>query len=130
MVFLEEDEHESSNSSENDTKNFEDDTLVGLDEESIDKNNYVSCNEDDVCPRYNLKDKTNIRKPAKFEDYHASFLSVMEKEEPKTYDEAISSNESGERKKAIEAEIKVLEENETWVFVKKPKDSKAIECLT
>lgn len=83
-------------SSENNTGNSEGHTLVDRDEENIDDNNYVSCNEDDVGPRYNLRDKTNIRKPAKLEYYHTSCVSIIENEEPKTYDEAILSDESSE----------------------------------
>ncbi|KMQ86579.1 gag-pol polyprotein [Lasius niger] len=154
-ICLEEGEYENR-STKIDIENAEEDTSTDQDEESKGENDYVSCNEDDVSrneddvsrneddascnkddvlcneentrPKYNLRDKNNIKRPAKFEDYHISFLSIMEQGEPKTYGEAISSNESSEWRKAIEAEVKALEDNKTWMCAKKPKNNKVIEC--
>jgi len=103
------------------TKKIKARMTVSCNEDDVSHNeDDASCNEDDVLsneentrPKYNLRDKNNIKRPAKFEDYHMSFLSIMEQGEPKTYGEAISSNESSKWRKAIEAEVKVLEENKT-----------------
>ncbi|KFM56508.1 Copia protein, partial [Stegodyphus mimosarum] len=49
-------------------------------------------------------------------------------ENPSTYFEALSSNESDLWLEAMKEEIKALHENETWELVERPKGSKVINC--
>ena len=56
-------------------------------------------------------------------------LSVAEEivdMEPKTYQEAINSNEADQWVKAIQEEMDSLRKNETWELVTKPKDRKVV----
>ena len=46
--------------------------------------------------------------------------------EPKTYQEAINSNEADQWVKAIQEEMDSLRKNETWELVTKPKDRKVV----
>ncbi|RVW60778.1 Retrovirus-related Pol polyprotein from transposon TNT 1-94 [Vitis vinifera] len=57
-------------------------------------------------------------------------LSVAEEivdMEPKTYQEAINSNEADQWVKAIQKEMDSLRKNETWELVTKPKDQKVVK---
>lgn len=88
---------------------------------------YGSCEEDiEQAPSYNLRDRNKLKKPSKYEDFEVGFMSIAEEDEPQTYSEAISSEDSEMWKKAIEAEMKALEENGTWVIVKKPSNCEYI----
>lgn len=79
------------------------------DQPSSSDNNELS-NTRQAC-EYNLREKVN--KPVRLQDYHTSFISMID-DEPKSYDEAITSNEAVHWKDAISKEIAALEENDTW----------------
>lgn len=48
--------------------------------------------------------------------------------EPKTYNQAIHSEQKNEWIKAMRNEMKLLKENETWELVELPKDRRTISC--
>ena len=54
-------------------------------------------------------------------------LSAIE-DEPKSYHEALNSNESYQWKKAMDEEINSLKQNNTWVLVDPPQNCKVIGC--
>lgn len=76
----------------------------------------------------------NRRRPSYLDDYELDpdtvLLALCSDEDPKTYEEAMQSNESSKWKEAMDNEIKALEENETWSNVKSDSGDvkKVIQC--
>lgn len=64
--------------------------------------------------------------PPKFNDYEV-YVNYCNIQIPNTYEEAIQSNNSKKWNKAMNDEIKSLEENKTWKIVNKPEDKKIVE---
>lgn len=64
--------------------------------------------------------------PKHFEDFEMYHANMKEDFEPSTYMEAITCKESKEWKKAMDAELNAIEENETWELTALPKGRKAI----
>jgi len=61
-----------------------------------------------------LRDRETLKKPKHLEDYVAlAAVFLAEHREPETYDEAVSSIESEEWKRAMQEEIRSLQENNT-----------------
>ncbi|XP_043470934.1 uncharacterized protein LOC122504102 [Leptopilina heterotoma] len=115
---INEDENNGSVISE---ENFE---SVGSDDLQPEEN---SDNErDEQHPRRSGREK---RRPAWTNDYamdcDTSFFTITES--PTTYEEAVSSENADKWKEAIDKELKVLHENNTWTIVQKPNDKKIIE---
>lgn len=72
---------------------------------------------------------TRVRKqPDRPEQFHPKdfIMSVIENEDPLTYQQAISGEMSQEWKQAMDEEIQALQENGTWTLVTLPKGRKAI----
>lgn len=65
------------------------------------------------------------RKPIWTKDYEMSFYTATE--EPVTYEDAVKGKNAEEWKKAIDSELCVLHENNTWSEVPWPSDKKVIE---
>lgn len=57
-----------------------------------------------------------------------SVAKDIEAQDPITYNEAISSNESAEWIAAMSEEIESLHKNQTWELVKRPKRQKLVGC--
>ena len=79
-----------------------------------------------------LTDEVTLPRPKrnrKAPQYYGEWANISETiKEPKTYKEAIESNESDEWKSAMEEEIKSLEENQVWTLTQLPDDRKTIGC--
>ncbi|KAH9679108.1 reverse transcriptase Ty1/copia-type domain-containing protein [Citrus sinensis] len=60
--------------------------------------------------------------------YTLSAAHEINDNEPKTYQEAITSKNSLEWKRAMDEEVESLMKNETWKLIKKPEKKKAISC--
>ena len=75
-----------------------------------------------------------IKPPRKYgeDDLVAYALSVADNiessEEPSTYEEAISSSDSGKWMISMKKEIESLHKHETWDMVRLPKGKKVIRC--
>lgn len=67
-----------------------------------------------------------MKKPPAYEDYEMNFMSLIE-DEPQTFTEAMSGRESKMWKKAMKIEMEALEENDTWVVMKKPDKCELID---
>ncbi|XP_052748161.1 uncharacterized protein LOC113520884 [Galleria mellonella] len=72
------------------------------------------------------KQKRQIKKPLWWNDYETSFLCVIE--EPKSYEEAVSSSYSEKWQDAMNKELQVLNENNTWTEVPVPIGKNVIDC--
>ena len=93
-----------------------------------------------------LRDRSTLKKPEHLDDYvmitedlvngseHLDgYVMIAEDladktEYPETFEEAVSSKNHTEWKKAMNSEIASLEENRTWDLVNLPQDAKAIPC--
>lgn len=72
--------------------------------------------------KYGLRDRVTIKTPSR---YTACLVSYVE---PKTYTEAMQSEDSIKWKFAINEELKAHEKNETWELTPLPANKKAIGC--
>lgn len=70
--------------------------------------------------RYNLRDRSSLKKTEKYEACLTMF------NEPKSFQEAISGENSKEWKSAIQEELDAHSKNETWTIIKKPHDCEPI----
>jgi transposase InsO family protein len=75
--------------------------------------------------------RREIREPTRMGDYHSfavlSYQDLVFKE-PKSYEEALSCQQSKEWLCAMEEEMKSLVKNDTWKLVPKPKDKSLVGC--
>ena len=79
--------------------------------------------EEEVCHQQNEEDRRyplRDRKPKQFPNHVTYVAETFQTMEPNTYDEAMSSTESKNWKKAIDEEIHSFEENQAWILVDKP----------
>ncbi|KAH9681219.1 hypothetical protein KPL71_026889 [Citrus sinensis] len=60
--------------------------------------------------------------------YALSTAQEINDDEPKTYQEAITSNNNLEWKRAMDEEVESLMKNEAWKLIKKPEKKKAASC--
>lgn len=76
-----------------------------------------------------LRDRSKLNKPAKFNDYVSLAEElVFQVETPTSFHEAMNSEKSSDWKNAMEEEIKSLKENNTWELTSLPNGCKAIPC--
>lgn len=66
-----------------------------------------------------LRPRNELKVPKRFHDHHLSFIAT-EEDTPKSYREAISCEFSEKWKVAMDNELEVLKENNTWTEVRKP----------
>ncbi|KMQ86201.1 integrase core domain protein, partial [Lasius niger] len=96
--------------------------------ESSLNDDYASCEEtEELTKRYELRDRSKLRKPTAYEDYEVNFTSLVEENEPQTYVEAMSGRESEMWKRAMKTEMEALKENDTWTVMKKPEKCELID---
>ena len=72
----------------------------------------------------------NRRPPERYENPY-TFNTIQQAEtatDPKTYEEAIKSNEAKQWKQAMQAEVESLENNDTWTFVDRPRDKNILSA--
>lgn len=68
-----------------------------------------------------MRDRSNLRKPTRYEAH------CVELEEPQSIEEALTGPEAKEWQAAIDEEIAAMEKNNTWKTVDQlPKDHKAV----
>jgi transposase InsO family protein len=119
-------------------------TAIGLGPLSADENSSDSdnCTDDEQQRDYGmhgqgdqcktdrqLRDRSSIKRPAKFEEYIMSAEQIVHHIiEPETYNEAVNCEESAEWTEAMKSEVKSLNENETWTLENLPTGFKAIPC--
>lgn len=76
-----------------------------------------------------LRNRTLLQKPKRFEDHIMEAESyVNENNYPYTYEEAINAKDSTNWKKAMNAEMNWLKESQTWKLTDLPVRAKAIPC--
>lgn len=109
-------------------------TESGSAEEELDEDNVIAApvadatvdeDNDKTLKRsgYGLRHKEQIRKPTRFDGY----VMLAQVNNPKSYKEAIQSEEAEEWKEAMDEEMESLTENGTWELVEKPTDRKIID---
>lgn len=92
-------------------------------EEPIDE--FFDTDEVESVPRYNLRDRSTLHMPSKFEDYAmAVFNNYIP--EPLCYQEATTSDNKDKWLEAMKSELSSLHENNTWTLQELPKGRKAI----
>ena len=70
-----------------------------------------------------LRDRSSIKRP----DYYGPVASYYSVFSPDSYDEAIQDENADLWKEAMEEEINALKENETWILMPKPENTKLID---
>lgn len=111
-------------------KNIEEVITLTLDENSdhqsessVDEQENVNETEADEKPM--KRERRESKRPGWMQDYETSCFA--ETEEPMTFEEPVTSKNSKKWKEAMEKELKVLRENNTWTEVPWPVDKKVIE---
>lgn len=79
----------------------------------------------DETEHYNLRHRSTLHLPSKFEDYVMAVLSDHIPE-PMSYRQATSSNEKDKWLEAMQSEIASLHDNKTWTLEELPKGKRAI----
>lgn len=74
-------------------------------------------------PRYNLRNRNEIRRPEKYNDY----VCITETY-PSNFDDAMKRNDSDEWRKAMQSEMKSLKDLNVWTACDLPKGRKALPC--
>lgn len=69
-----------------------------------------------------------LHNPVDRKENDSSEKQVSEESSPKTYDEAVASNDSGKWKEAMNTEYESLIVNQTWELCEPPKDREIIKC--
>ena len=87
--------------------------------------NYEVSDEDNHEEKSNLRDRSKLKKPARFENY----VLLAKHPEPETYQEAMSSENSHEWLCAMSEEMESLLKNETLELVDLSPEKKAIGSL-
>ncbi|KMQ92977.1 retroelement pol polyprotein [Lasius niger] len=81
--------------------------------------------------RYGLRDRQSLQAPVKFGDYidyiNVEELFIAEYQEPKTFNDAVRSDQAKQWKAAMKEEMDSLKKNETWKIVELPEEAKALE---
>lgn len=75
-----------------------------------------------------LRDRSQLEKPRRFDDYIMDTEAFIYGEDPQTYQEALENPDKENWKKAMDSEINSLKENQTWELTKLPEGVKAIPC--
>lgn len=103
---------------EEESKEKPTDTVIeqSAEEDSIDEHS----DEIQTSNRYELRNRNCLRPPNRFE------ANLVEFEEPLTYEEAMTSDNAREWKEAIDAELRALKKNKTWIVTTLPEGKKAI----
>ncbi|KAK9686268.1 hypothetical protein QE152_g37313 [Popillia japonica] len=129
MVMLDDNDKNEELKMQNDQEN---ETISNLesDESSIESSQYndsdisldSEVNEEIVNTRYNLRRER--KRNTKYDDYEMDVDNVLmiksdDDDEPLCYDDAASSSDWKQWKKAMEEEISALNENDTWFCVQK-----------
>lgn len=121
-VIYEDEEDEEGNSENDDNESRggieedEDGSVLNDHEQTCESSlndDYISCEKsEESLQGYRLRDRSTLRKPKAYENCEWNFMSLVEEDEPLTY-EAVTSNESEMWKKAIKEKIEALKENNT-----------------
>lgn len=91
-----------------------------------DSSNEEGQQEEDRSPStgYGLRNKRDIKIPERYDDF---VMLALHDDEPRTYKEAISSENSGKWKEAMNDEMASLRENDVWELVDLPQGQKVIK---
>lgn len=117
-------EERSSMQSNNDQNEVESSNCPMVEEENIGVSSPENSSEESS---YSLRPRCNLKCPTYLNDYEVGLMSVFDDGEPNTYDEAISCINACHWKEAIKKELKALEDNDTWDYVKRKNDSNIID---
>ncbi|GAB0089493.1 secreted RxLR effector protein 161-like [Sergentomyia squamirostris] len=76
-----------------------------------------------------LRDREVLKKPSYLDDYVMALDSFVNTQViPESYEEAVSSNDSGNWRKAMSSEMQSLKRNQTWELKHLPEGKKALPC--
>lgn len=103
------------------TLDDDDDVFIDADEDTIEVVEPMMAAE----PRYNLRDRSTISRPKKFDDF---VCFVGTENFPETYKEACETDDCAEWQKAMESELKSLKDNDVWTLCELPSNKKALPC--
>ena len=120
--------HADKQVEQNDETDEEDETFCGLESEAestdSDENKTPEpIDEDSVNKPRQLRDRSNLKTPIRYDDY-ALYLSTFQ--EPETYSEAMKSDQRELWQEAMDCEMQSLKDNQTWELVSLPPGRKAI----
>lgn len=93
-------------------------------EQFLDAQEYVEI-ESEVKPRYDLRNRNTLKPPERFKD--CVYLLDSEKF-PETYREAMEREDKDEWFKAMQSEMRSLNENNVWTLCQLPHNRKALPC--
>ena len=102
------------------------DEQVGLNEEVQEMEVPVEPVTENEVQHRRLRSRETIKAPSWLSDYETAFVS--ETDDPTSVEEAMQSKEANEWKKAMQEELKTLQENNTWTVVEKPEERDVVEC--
>lgn len=122
-VIHEESETEDNEVSNNCGKVSEQANEIAPHKQNVLTNDQETCDDPEArrSERYNLRPKVNT--PSRL--IESGYSAIMC--EPRSYDEAINSNEVRQWKRAMDEEYKSLLKNCTWELVEAPEDQKVID---
>ena len=88
---------------------------------------------DNYMPARDHVRRQNVRPPSRYEDtnlvaYALAVADEIEKDEPKSFKEAMRSKDRKFWSNAADDEIDSLKRNHTWDLIEKPKDQKTVGC--
>jgi len=82
-------------------------------------------NEEGDIPTNTTRSGRRVRRPQKLNDYETGFIISLDNE-PTSYAEAMRKEDADKWKEAINNELSLLNENNTWTISKLPEGKKAI----
>ncbi|GJQ87488.1 hypothetical protein Trydic_g12484, partial [Trypoxylus dichotomus] len=118
-------EEEQPNKQTNDVnvENGDDEPQSTVDIEEGDDNN-INVDEPGM---YNLRNRANLKRPVRMDDYETYSCSLATENEPLSFEEATTGENKKQWKKAIQEEITNLKKKDTWEVVERPENVKAID---
>ena len=112
---------------ENDLENQNKNNENGNIEHNEYDNNVPSSSKDNlIVPRRSSRKKSPVNRYGN-PVTNCIYVNYVKVDNPESYNEAINSNESGNRQEAMNREIECLNKNETWKLVEKPIDKKGLD---
>lgn len=138
---LNDEEEENDQESENNQENIEEESQKNM-EETIKENNRQrdreASDENDNNNTTNVREKRKTTRPVWHKDYVTNLrdddevlfalqANQMDEDIPQSYEDIETKEEKQKWMKAVEEEIKVLTENQTWEIISKPKDAKLLD---
>lgn len=95
--------------------------------EEKENENGVEIEEETESRGMNLRNRYQLKKPSKYDDYEICLAGLTKFDEPNNFEEAMKGNDKIKWQEAVKIELNTLKENNTWEIVKKPNNCKIID---